>query len=132
MSTLRSKLYLLVAGIYHIVYPPSFLSHREVVSQMNKEWQILSKKFSQVCQEKTQLSEQVNNLSRTLVEAQQQTEKLLLQNRALSTKLTEEVLALSRMVEENGEEDDEEEVFQVDRNDNEHVTPMKVSGLIVL
>ena len=29
-------------------------------------------------------------------------------------------------VEENGEEDNEEEVFQVDRNDNEHVTPMKV------
>ena len=91
---------------------------------MNKEWQILSQKFSQVCQENTQLSRQVDTLSKALGETQQQTEQLLSQNKELGNRLTEEVLALSRKVSEEGEE---EGVLEVDRNDNEQITPTKVS-----
>ncbi|XP_072028427.1 LOW QUALITY PROTEIN: uncharacterized protein [Amphiura filiformis] len=101
--------------------------HREVVSQMNKEWQILSQKFSQVCQENTQLSRQVETLSKSLGDARQQTEQLLSLNKELGNRLTEEVLALSKKVSEEREEEDKEGVLQVDRNDNEQITPTKVA-----
>ena len=104
-----------------------FSPNREVVSQMNKEWQILSQKFSQVCQENTQLSRQVENLTKALGDAQVQTEQLLLHNKELGDRLKEEVLALSKKMSEQGEVEEKEGMLQVDRNDNEQITPTKVN-----
>ncbi|XP_030840212.1 myosin phosphatase Rho-interacting protein isoform X2 [Strongylocentrotus purpuratus] len=89
--------------------------HREVVTQMNRDWVILSTKFSEQCKENTMLSKALRAMQRSQKEAHEKLQRAQVENRKRVASLGEE---LERM-EEDEEEDDEEEEEEEDDAEKE-------------
>nr|XP_054763075.1 uncharacterized protein LOC129269589 [Lytechinus pictus] len=80
--------------------------HREVVTQMNRDWVILSTKFSEQCKENTMLSKALRAMQRSQKEAHEKLQKAQVDNRRKVSSLGEQ---LERIEMEEDEDDDDEE-----------------------
>ncbi|XP_071962449.1 uncharacterized protein [Antedon mediterranea] len=65
--------------------------HREVVNRMEKEWRILSEKYSSQCRENVNLQRTVKTLKQTMEELQRKKEEIVQQNVEVTTQLEKDV-----------------------------------------
>ncbi|XP_063961185.1 protein outspread-like isoform X2 [Lytechinus pictus] len=82
--------------------------HREVVTQMNRDWVILSTKFSEQCKENTMLSKALRAMQRSQKEAHEKLQKAQVDNRRKVSSLGEQLERIE-MEEDEDDDDDEEE-----------------------
>ena len=104
---------------------------REVVSQMNKDWLILSQKFSEQCRENSMLSKALRAMQRSQREAHEKLQRAQVENRQKVISLEDE---LARMQEEEEEEEEEEEAEGSDEeeDDGRDVKVLQVSYFKIL
>ncbi|XP_033117681.1 protein outspread-like isoform X2 [Anneissia japonica] len=86
--------------------------HREVVNRMEKEWHILSEKYSSQCQENRSLQKMVENLKYMMKELQKKKDEIAKQNLEMTTKLEKDVGKLMQEVEKGDKGFDENDVIQ--------------------
>ncbi|XP_022095479.1 calponin homology domain-containing protein DDB_G0272472-like isoform X4 [Acanthaster planci] len=105
--------------------------HREVITKMDQEWQIISDKFTHVCAENNSLKKQVETLQKSLSESLQELKSWRAQVRQLIGQKAEDMAALKEQIGEgsrggsDGDEGGNQEDWGVDSNDNER-NPLQV------
>ncbi len=95
--------------------------HREVITKMDRDWKIISDKFTKVCSENMSLKKQVESMEKTLAGTRQELETWQGQMKQLIGRKAEDMAALRERVLAGYDGED----WGVDGNDNER-NPLQV------
>lgn len=96
---------------------------RDVVSHMNKDWMIMSSKFSELCRENAHLTSTINGLQKTLTETQAGIKETQKDNQSKIEQIASNISELKS--EKNPQDEDEE-------RENEKIRMLNVRHISLL